>query len=146
MKGLATAVLTAALAAAVLTAPAHSTVTSNWYWTPGFCKSELQNYGVQTGDGRTYNVSKAFCVGLHNHCWLDRGLPRYKVFITVARSYDGVVRRMQLTVTGRNSWRGSPLRIIEPYMSAADFNAAYGPAAWTVAMNENAACCWDAHP
>ena len=146
MRGLAIAVLAATIAAGMFIAPARSTSRSNWYWTPGACKSELQNYGVQIGDGRTFNVAKAFCVGLHNHCWLDRGLRRYKVFIAVARCYDGVVRRMQLTVTGHNSWTGSPLRIIEPYMSAAEFNAAYGPAAWTVATNENAAGCWDAHP
>ena len=31
-------------------------------------------------------------------------------------------------------------------MDASQFNNAYGPAAWGVASQENAAGCWDAHP
>ena len=83
---------------------------------------------------------------MHNHCWLHNGVRRYKVFIAVMRSYDGVVRRFQLTVTGHNTWQGTPVRILEQYMSAAEFNNAYGPAAWTVAAMENQGGCYDIHP
>jgi hypothetical protein len=140
------AVVTAALAATVYPAAASSANTSDWYWTPGACKSELQNYGVQIGDGRTFNVAKAFCVGLHNHCWLSAGLRRYKVFAVVARSYDGVVRQFQLTVTGHHTWHGTKGKIIEQYMSAAEFTNGYGNAAWSVASAENRGGCYDIHP
>jgi hypothetical protein len=91
--------------------------SSTWYWSPGACKPELQQYGVSIGDGRTFHVQKAFCIGLHNHCWLNAGLRRYKVFITVMRSNDGVVRSMQLTVTGHHTWSGSKLKIVSHSMS-----------------------------
>jgi hypothetical protein len=73
MRGLVpgVAVVAAALAAAAYPAAASSANTSKWYWTPGVCKSELHNYGVQFGDGRTFNVQQAYCVGFHNHCWLS---------------------------------------------------------------------------
>jgi hypothetical protein len=140
------ATVVALIAGALFTTPALSTTRSTWYWAPAACKSELQNYGVRLGDGRTFNVAKAYCVGLHTHCWLSDGLRRYKVFIAVARSYDGVVRSFWLTVTGHNTWSGSHMRILQQDMSSSAFIAAYGPAAWTVAATENAAGCWDAHP
>jgi len=123
---------------------AHS--LSKWYWTPGACKSELKNFGVKLGDGRTFNVANAFCVGYHNHCWLSGGVHRYKVFATVVRSYDGIVRLFQLTVTGKDTWSGTPPRIVQHSMSEAQFNAKYGPTAWAVASSENQAGCWDVHP
>ena len=138
--------LAAVVAAAVFAGAPHSANTSSWYWTPGACKSELQNNGVQIGDGRTFSVSKAFCVGLHNHCWLSQGLRRYKVFVAVVRSYDGVVRRFVLTVTGHHTWHGTKARIIEQYMTAAKFANGYGTAAWSVASAENRGGCYDIHP
>jgi hypothetical protein len=147
MNGFIAAVLVAVvIAVAAATSPARSASSSNWYWTPGVCKSELQTRGVQISDGRTYNVQRAFCVGLHNHCWLNAGLRRYKVFIAVMRSYDGVVRRFQLTVTARKTWSGTPVRIIEQNMGADQFLYAYGPAAWSVAATENQGGCYDIHP
>lgn len=140
------AVTFAVTSLAAFSSPARSSETSHWYWTPAACKAELQNRGVAISDGRTYNVAKAYCVGLHDHCWLNNGLRRYKVFIAVMRSYDGVVRRFVLTVTGKNTWTGSPVRIIDSYMTASQFEATYGPAAWSVAEQENAAGCWDVHP
>src|SRR5262249_23790291 len=131
---------------AVTASSAAATSASNWYWTSGGCKSELHNRGVQFDDGRTFNVEQAYCVGYHNHCWLSDGVRRYKVLDTVVRSYDGVVREFTLTVTGRKSWRGSPGRMIERYMSSGRFAAAYGSAAWSVAAGETRAGCWDGHP
>lgn len=139
-------VLVVALATAALSSPGLSASTSAWYWSPAACKAELQSHGVAISDGRTFNVAKAYCVGLHNHCWLKAGLRRYKVFDTVMRSYDGVVREMMLTVTGHNTWSGSRMHIIEQRMSVDQFNNAYGPTAWTVASHENAAGCFDVHP
>jgi hypothetical protein len=76
----------------------------------------------------------------------ERGRRRYKVFAVVARSYDGVVRQFQLTVTGRNTWSGSKARVIEQHMSAAEFANRYGNAAWSVASAENRGGCYDIHP
>lgn len=146
MRLTAVTVLIAALAALALSTTASARVQSTWYWTPGACKSELQKYGVAINDGRTFNVEKAFCIGLHNHCWLNRGLRRYKVFIAVMRSYDGVVRELQLTVTGKSTWSGSKMKILDGYLSLAAFNADFGPAAWSVANQENEGGCFDIHP
>jgi hypothetical protein len=139
------AAITGLATAAGLTQPAHAAVHSSWYWTPGACKSELSK-GVLFDDGRTFDVQRAFCVGLHNHCWLSNGLRRYKVFIALVRSYDGVVRRFQLTVTGRRTWRGVKFKVIEHYMTSADFGNGYGNAAWSVARIENQGGCYDIHP
>jgi hypothetical protein len=146
MKILAAVLLVSALAAISYSSAAGAAGTSTWYWSPAACKAELQNHGVAISDGRTFNVAKAYCVGMHNHCWLNAGLRRYKVFDTVMRSYNGVVREMMLTVTGHKTWSGSHMRIIEQQMSVAQFNNAYGPAAWAVATNENAGGCFDVHP
>jgi hypothetical protein len=146
MRIVAGVALIACLAAISFSATASAGSTSTWYWSPSACKAMLQDHGVQIGDGRNFNVAKAYCVGFHDHCWLSDGLRRYKVFDTVERSYDGVVREMHLTVTGHNTWSGSHLHIIEQSMSAAQFNAGYGPAAWAVATRENSAGCWDVHP
>ena len=149
MRMTAAIMIVAALGVCGLSAgAAGAATTSNWYWTPGACKSMLQQHGVAIGDGRTFNVVQSYCIGLHNHCWLQpgSGLRRYKVFNTVMRSYDGVVRYMVLEVTGKNSWTGSGLKIMEPYMTLADFNRAYGGAAWTLAARENMGGCYDVHP
>jgi hypothetical protein len=142
---LALAVAVTVVAAAGFIPPAHGADASKWYWTPGACKSELRSYGVQLGDGRIFHVAGAYCVGLHNHCYLSSGVRHYKVFTAVARSYDNIVRRFQLTVTGKDSWSGTPPRIID-HLSAAQFTATYGPAAWTVATSENQGGCFDIHP
>lgn len=137
-------VLVVAAVAAVCSARAAR--SSAWYWTSGACKSELQSHGVAIDDGRTFNVQKAFCIGLHNHCWLSQGVRRYKVFIAVIRSYDGVVRSMQLTVTGHKTWSGTKLKVIEHSMTDVGFANGYGNAAWSVARQENAGGCFDIHP
>jgi hypothetical protein len=146
MKLVAATVLVATLAALALSTTASAATTSNWYWTPGACKSELQKFGVAINDGRTFNVEKAYCIGLHNHCWLNDGLRRFKVFIAVMRSYDGVVRELQLTVTGKSTWSGSKMEVLEHFMSLSEFNTNYGTAAWTVANTENQGGCFDIHP
>ena len=148
-RRLSLAVLAATVAVSALAgfaASADAAHSSTWYWSPGACKSELQQYGVAITDNRTFHVQKAFCVGLHNHCWLNSGLRRYKVFITVMRSNDGVVRSMQLTVTGHHTWSGSKMKLIEHYMSSAAFANAYGNVAWSVANLENQGGCFDIHP
>ena len=91
-------------------------------------------------------MQKAFCVGLHNHCWLSQGQRRYKVFIGVLRSYDGVVRGFQLTVTGKKTWSGTTTRVLYQHMSSDQFVIHNGPAAWNVARRENQGGCFDIHP
>jgi hypothetical protein len=140
------AVVAAALAAAMYMGTAQNASASNWYWTPGLCKSQLQNYGVQTADGRTFNVAKAFCVGLHDHCWLSNGTRRYKVFAAVTRTPGGVVRGMLLTVQNKDTWHGTNIKILQPYMSAAEFAGRAGNLAWSVAQAENQRGCYDIHP
>jgi len=134
------------LLVAAPTADARPTTSqSAWYWTPGGCKSELQSHGVELGDGRTFNVAKAYCVGLHNHCWLKGNAHLYKVFVAVVRSYDGVVREFQLTVVGHHSWRGTKMKSLG-HMSPAEFTSSFGTAAWSVASVENQGGCLDIHP
>jgi hypothetical protein len=139
-------VLVGLAAASVCASAVRAAPLSHWYWTPGFCKSELKQFGVKLGDGRTFSVENSFCVGYHNHCWLSDNVRRYKVFAVVVRSYDGVVRLFQLTVTGQKSWSGTSPRIVQGYMSSAQFIARYGPTAWSVATAENQAGCFDIHP
>jgi hypothetical protein len=146
MRFVALLALVSAASMIALSSSAYSAATSSWYWTPGACKSELHNNGVAIGDGRTYSVDQAYCVGLHNHCWLSAGVRRYKVLVAVMRSYDGVVRTLVLTVTGRKTWSGARLRILNRDMTVAQFAAGYGPAAWSGATSENAAGCFDIHP
>jgi hypothetical protein len=134
------------IAAAALGGTAQARSASSWYWTPGLCKSKLQNYGVRIGDGRTFNVQQAFCIGKHDHCMVQNSVRMYKVFLAVMRSYDGVVRRMVFTVTSKTTWSGAKLQIIEPYMSSAQFAGEYGDAAWVVSHMETNNGCWDTHP
>jgi hypothetical protein len=148
MRGLmlGVAVVVTSFAVAVSTDAARGANTSSWYWTPGACKSELQKHGAHFADGRSFNVAKAFCIGLYNHCWLSNGLRRYKVFVVVVRSYDGVVRGFQLTVTGHHTWRGTKNRIIERHMGASAFASRYGNAIWSLASQQNQGGCYDIHP
>ena len=137
-------ILVAALCVGVTATSGMASAKTTWYWTPGACKAELQQYGVSMGEGRNYNVSKAYCVGLHNRCWLERGVRRYTMFIAVVRSYDGVVRLFRLKVTGKDNWTGvvGTNRITERYMSMSQFVSYYGNAAWGGARSENEAGCW----
>jgi hypothetical protein len=135
-----------AAAAAMTAASVQARSASSWYWTPGLCKSKLTNYGVQIGDGRSFNVAQAFCIGKHDHCTIHNNARMYKVFWAVMRSYDGVVRRMVLQVTGKTTWSGGKLQIIDQYMSPQQFANDYGNAAWVVAHLETNNGCWDDHP
>ncbi len=99
------------------------------------CKSRLQTYGIQLYDGRTFYVAKAFCIGYggRQYCeWNDGYTARlYSRFYVIARSYDGVVRSMDLEPLGRNNYRVwnvvMRFRYMDPYRFAA-YNNVIAPA------------------
>jgi len=110
-----------AMTVAAETAPA---AYGNQYWSPGYCKMMLQRHGVELGDGRTFNVQRAFCIGRGGReCeWDADGRSRdYRSFLVIARSYDGIVRGWTLYVTGRESWNGSTTRLLGRVPSAYRF-------------------------
>ena len=59
---------------------------------------------------------------------------------------SGVVREMQLTVTGHKTWSGSQLKIVSRHVALGEFNYEYGTAAWGVAVQANQGGCFDIHP
>jgi hypothetical protein len=129
------AAITAALTIAPAS-PAHpGAAAAGWLWSPGLCKSRLQNYGVRISDGRTFSVQKAFCIGYggRQFCqWNSSYTARlYSRFYAIMRSYDGVVRTMNLTPVSRDNFRGSNLVVRFRYMDADKF-AAYNTVISTV--------------
>lgn len=118
-------VLCTLAATTAASASAAGDAYGNQYWSPGWCKSVLQQTGVDVGDGRSFNVSKAFCIGRGGReCEWDAEYPSrdYRSFLVIARSYDGNVRGWTLLVTGRNTWSGRNLRLLghipDPYRFA----------------------------
>src|SRR5713226_2309776 len=83
-------------AAAASPGSSEAAVAGGWYWSPGLCKSSLQQYGMRLDDGRTFRVAQAFCVGrggLGSCEWNSNYSKRLYNHLTVlARSYDGIVR------------------------------------------------------
>ena len=96
---------------------------NGWYWTPGACKSVLA-HGVVLGDGRTFYPSRSYCIGSTGCAWNKAQTQRlYGAFYTIMRSYDGAVRSMTLTVTGRGTFSGSTVILRYTYMTADKFAA-----------------------
>ena len=129
------------------TDPASATARSSlsgWYWTAGKCKSELSHWGVLIGDRRYFNPAKAYCVGLSGCSWNESRTTRlYQEFLVVVRSFDGVVRRMDLKVTGKSTWLGSQLKLESRHMSAEQFAIAYQGRAHQLAASKNTRRCED---
>jgi hypothetical protein len=111
---------------------ASSQTVNRWFWSPGYCKSMLKQYGVQLGDGRTFNVEQIKCVGWGGSEWCEwsqDGYERqYSRFHVMVRSYDSVVRAFDIKTTGKTTWSGlgKPLILgtnVPPYK----FAQAIGP-------------------
>jgi hypothetical protein len=112
----------------VADAMASATAYGRWFWSPGYCKHQLQTYGIEIDDGRTFNISKAFCIGRGGReCeWNRRYTARdYRSFISIVRSYDGNIRMFTLWVTGRDDLRVSGIRLVGFQRYAYRFNV-YG--------------------
>ena len=117
---------------------------SGWYWTAGKCKSELSHWGILIGDRRYFNPAKAYCVGLSGCSWNESRTTRlYREFLVVVRSFDGVVRRMDIKVTGKSTWFGSQLKLESRHMSAEQFAVAYQGRAHDLAASKNTRRCED---
>jgi hypothetical protein len=141
-----TIAVVAASVATTLAVGVGSAAGSDWLWSPGLCKSRLIDYGVELGDGRTFNVAQAYCVGIGGlqHCeWTSaRHAKRlYDSFYAAVRSYDGVVRTLVLRPTAKDHWKGSQLELVARGMSERRFVRAYGSATLSVAARENDKGC-----
>jgi hypothetical protein len=139
------AVLTSSVVTA-LAVGAGSAAGSDWLWSPGLCKSRLTDYGVELGDGRTFDVAQAYCVGIGGpeHCeWTgpSRSKRLYDSFYAAVRSYDGVVRTLVLRPTAKDRWRGSRLQLVARGMSSRRFVRSYGSATLSMAARENDKGC-----
>jgi hypothetical protein len=136
--------ITLAVTAATLasTAAAQAARTSNWWWTPAACKSELGK-GVQIDDGRYFFPTITFCIGTASSCaWNSAHTTRlYQSFYVIMRSGDGVVRTMNLRVTGKNSWRGESIRLRYRYMNATKFAVYTRVVATAYAQEQNSYGC-----
>src|SRR4051794_28300124 len=107
------------------TSTAHA--TGDTWWTPGFCKANLQRHGVQLSDRRYFHIAKAFCVGRGggSTChWFD-GVRYYSDFIAFVRAYDGVVRGLFLETRGKDDYSISSVRALGR-MGPGQFAAAAG--------------------
>jgi len=137
------AVVVAALCAA--TAKSANAGVGDWYWTPGACKSVLQSDGVELGDGRTFSVSSAFCVGLGGQqtCqWSSSYRTRlYSAFVVFTRSYDGTVRTFKLRPVARDDFQGTNVRLLGNEPSAAEFRALVAPLVSAAARRQHGSGC-----
>ncbi|HEY7732145.1 MAG TPA: hypothetical protein VH950_14785 [Gaiellaceae bacterium] len=136
----------ASSAVTALAVGAGSAAGSDWLWSPGLCKSRLMDYGVELGDGRTFNVAQAYCVGIGGpeHCeWTGARHSKrlYDSFYVAVRSYDGAVRTLVLRPTAKNHWRGSQLQLVARGMSSRRFVRSYGSTTLSVAARENDKGC-----
>src|SRR5262249_39631038 len=136
-------VVTAAAAAAATVAAQASTAAraTDWFWSPGLCKSRLHQYGMQIDDGRTFGVAQSFCVGRGGsaHCeWTSANHVKrlYNRFLVVARSSDGVVRRFDLIPTGKLKYRATGIKSLGHADSAARFNTVVVHLATVAAQQE----------
>ena len=91
----------------------------------------------------TLAVVAAYCVGLHNRCWKPHAAREYQDFRVFFIAKDGAVRTFNLQVTGRDSWRGSPFKLLQHTMTLAQFANSYGSLAHAQAVHENALPCSD---
>src|SRR5262245_36691814 len=142
-------VATAAVAAAA--AVAGTARASDWFWSPGLCKSRLHQYGMQIDDGRTFGVAQSFCVGRGGtaHCeWTSNSHVKrlYNRFLVVARSSDGVVRKFDLIPTGKLNYRATGIKALGRADNAAKFNVILAPYATVAAKQEQQKGCGPPSP
>jgi hypothetical protein len=133
--------VTAALAFAATGAAQEKT---KWYWSPGYCKSVLIHNGVAFDDGRTFNIERAYCIGVGGQatCEWWYGERQYTTFTAFVRSYDGTVRvLLNFKTTGHGGFRFYDSRLLARYASPSQFASTYGPAASRTAASEQAKGC-----
>jgi hypothetical protein len=137
-------VVTAAIAAAA--AAAGTARASDWFWSPGLCKSRLHQFGMQINDGRTFGVEQSFCIGRGGtaHCeWTSASHVKrlYNRFLVVARSNDGVVRRFDLIPTSKLDYRATGITALGRADNSAKFNEILAPYATVAVKHEQQKGC-----
>jgi hypothetical protein len=142
LAGATSAALTSAAQATPKTVAASQVDT--WFWTPGWCKSDVQRFGMRISDGRTFNIERSFCVGIGgqascawNNSYSQRLYSRFAVF---SYSYDGAVRGFRLHPTGRTGYEATRLRILG-HGSMAIFDRYIGRVAYALAHQEHDLGC-----
>jgi hypothetical protein len=135
--------LTVAAVAAALACPMASEAgkAGAWYWSPGLCKSNLQQYGMRIDDGRTFRIAQAFCVGRGglDSCEWNASYTRrlYNHFVAFARAYDGVIRGFDVYPTNRSNYRAEGIELASSHrLTAARFASLYGSISSSLARVE----------
>jgi hypothetical protein len=134
----------AALALAAGGSAKSATSNTTWFWSPGYCKSMLIHKGVQFDDGRTFNVERAYCVGIGGTatCEWWHGERQYNTFTAIVRSYDGAVRLLlKFKTAGKAGFRFYDSKMLEKYASPASFASRYAPVAAQSAAQEQQKGC-----
>jgi len=104
----------------------------------------LVHKGVAFNDGRTFNIERAYCIGVggQSTCEWWGGERQYTTFTAFVRSYDGAVRvLMNFKTTGKGGFRFYDSRLLARFASPSQFAATYGPAAAQTAASEQAKGC-----
>jgi hypothetical protein len=134
-----------AVSAALVAATAPAAQAAPWYWSPGWCKSMLKKYGVQLGDGRTFNVESAYCIGQGgpSTCMWSSGYGQrlYSRFLVFVRSWDGAARMFTMHPSGRTGWAGMGQTHLLGHVSSARFNEIVAPYAHQAAINAQQLGC-----
>jgi hypothetical protein len=134
--------LTAGTLSLLFATDASATTASTWYWSPGYCKSQLNNKGVSISDGRYFYPAQSYCIGGGGaNCEWFHGQRQYNRFTVVMRGNDGIVRRMILNTTGKSSWSGNGLKIIDRDVTDSLWRKVYGDLTWELARQENRKGC-----
>jgi hypothetical protein len=137
-----------ALVALALLVPTSASAASEAYgtvyWSPGYCKTMLQRYGIRIDDGRRFWIAKAFCVGRGGtECEWDETHSRrdYRSFWAISRSYDGNLRTFTLWVTGRENYRVTEIKLVGYQKNPYRFNFYGQQAARVFAQREHEKGC-----
>jgi hypothetical protein len=132
------------LAALALAAGGSAKSDTTWFWSPGYCKSMLIHKGVAFDDGRTFDVERAYCVGVGGTatCEWWHGERQYSAFTAIVRSYDGAVRLLvKFKTAGKAGFRFYDSKLLEKYASPASFASRYAPVAAKAASQEQQKGC-----
>lgn len=144
LAALAAVTLTVVLTPAAAQASSGSAAT-DWYWTPGLCKSELKHYGTALADGRTFYNANAYCVGMGGATtceWSSGHRYRlYKQFTVFVRAFDGTVRSFMLAPAAKDDYRATDIKALGHVASSAKFDSFVAPLAAAAARSQQQKGC-----
>ncbi|HST17791.1 MAG TPA: hypothetical protein VLK36_08995 [Gaiellaceae bacterium] len=143
--GTLTALAAVTLTVALTPVAAQASVATDWYWTPGLCKSQLKHYATVLGDGRTFYNANAYCVGTGgvSTCEWSSGhrYRLYKEFTVFVRAFDGTVRTFTLTPAAKDNYHGKNIRALGHVESSAKFDSFVAPLAAAAARAQQQKGC-----